>query len=156
MELIGNLGFGELMFILIMAGVVMGPERIRNVARWLGRINAQLQSFSRAFMKQLNDELDANERGELKAALADIKSLQDEMRQLRTEIASAPQALMGDAQAAVDEAKQALSPAANGAVTRNGAQTAVAAAAAAVDDEPENSMMPPNLPTAIEVEDDPE
>jgi Sec-independent protein translocase protein TatA len=97
-----NIGFGELTFILIMAGLVMGPQRIRQVARYLGMLTARLQRISREFTQQLNAELDAVERGEFSDALADLRSLQKEVADLRRELMAAPQQLRKEGEAALN------------------------------------------------------
>jgi len=57
-----GIGAPELILILVIAGLVMGPERIGRTARWLGRTTAQLQGISRSFMRQLNADLDGIRR----------------------------------------------------------------------------------------------
>ena len=82
-----GIGAPELVLILILAGIVMGPERIGQVARWLGKTTAQLQAISRQFVRQINAELTAADQGEeLKGAMDDIKALQRQVRQLRDEL----------------------------------------------------------------------
>ena len=83
-----NVGFGELMWILILAGVILGPQRIRIVARWLGVAISKLRGVSTQFMRQLNSELDDSGREDLKGALDDIRGLQKELRDLRREVYS--------------------------------------------------------------------
>ena len=68
-----GIGLPELILILIVAGIVMGPERIGQTARWLGRTTAQLQKISRGFVRQLNQELDNS---------CDGKALRETMQQL--------------------------------------------------------------------------
>ena len=75
-----GIGAPELILILIIAGMVMGPERIGRTARWLGRTTAQLQSISRSFIRQLNAELDAD--GEKDALTGTLREMQDLRRQL--------------------------------------------------------------------------
>lgn len=83
-----NVGFGELIWILLLAGLVLGPQRIRQVARWLGMAVAKLRGISTQFMGQLNNELDDSGREDLKGALDDIRGLQNELRNLRREVYS--------------------------------------------------------------------
>lgn len=178
-----NIGFGELMLILLLAGLVMGPQRIRQVARWFGRVSAQLQSVSRAFLRQLDNELDAEAKGELKAALSDLQALQKEVTDLRRELREAPRVLGTQVQQARTEAEDALrrpdlANAALGAAAA-GAQaaedaprplptadddeaaapaplpTAEASPSAADDDEAEHSIAPP-LPRPLDVPGDEE
>ena len=77
-----GIGFPELVFILVLAGLVMGPQRIRQVARTLGRLIGQMQSVSRQFTRQLNAELDALDSPEFKGAMEDMKALREEVDEL--------------------------------------------------------------------------
>ena len=75
-----GIGAPELILILVIAGMVMGPERIGRTARWLGRTTSQLQGISRSFIRQLNAELDVD--GEKDALSGTWKDMQDLRRQL--------------------------------------------------------------------------
>ncbi|MEM7335391.1 MAG: twin-arginine translocase TatA/TatE family subunit [Chloroflexota bacterium] len=85
LELFG-IGFPELVTILIIAGLVMGPQRIAKFARQLGQWTAQLQNISRGFMRQLTSELDAEEMADLKDAMSEIKDLRQQLTDLRGEM----------------------------------------------------------------------
>lgn len=78
-----NIGFGELAFILVLAGIFLGPQRIRGVARYLGRLAGQSQQIMHNLRVQLNSELDTAEQAELKAALADFEQLRREVAELK-------------------------------------------------------------------------
>lgn len=82
-----GIGFPELVLILIVAGVVMGPERIGHAARWLGRTTAQLQKISRGFVRQLNQELDNSGDGQaIKETMQELRQLRKELTDLRSEV----------------------------------------------------------------------
>lgn len=82
-----GIGFPELLLILIVAGIVMGPERIGQTARWLGRTTAQLQKISRGFIRQLNNELDSSGDGQaLKETMQELQQLRKELTDLRGEV----------------------------------------------------------------------
>ena len=87
LELFG-IGFPELITILIIAGLVMGPQRIASFARQLGKWTTQLQGISRGFMRQLTSELDAEEMADLKGAVSEIKDLRQQLTDLRGEMTS--------------------------------------------------------------------
>lgn len=91
-----GIGLPELILILVLAGIVMGPHRIRQVARKLGRITAQLQAVSRQFARQLNAELDALDSGDIKGAMSDVRDLQKEIATLRKELESVPRSLAAE------------------------------------------------------------
>jgi Sec-independent protein translocase protein TatA len=103
-----GIGLPELLLILILAGLVMGPHRIRQVARTLGRITAQLQRVSREFARQLNSELDAVDSGEMRDAIADMRSLQNEVEALRRELSQVPSTLKEVTDAAATEGRKVL------------------------------------------------
>lgn len=86
----------------------MGPQRIRQVARLLGRITGQLQRISREFARQLNAELDAVDSGEMKGALKDVRSLQEEVEALRRELSQVPKSLRRQGEAVTSVGKQAV------------------------------------------------
>ena len=145
MESFFGVGLPELILILLIAGIVMGPERIGRTARWLGRITAQLQAISRGFIRQLNAELDsADESGELKGALEDVKALQAELAQLRKELSGTlkeGKKVLGETKTDVE---RSIAP--SSLISGNGAEETS-------DDQPTS---PPTRPRRVETPDDPE
>lgn len=132
MDNIFGIGMPELILILIIAGVVMGPERIGKVARWLGKTSAQLQLISRSFMRQLNNELDGLDDGRaLRDAMDEVKALRQELQSLRQEFTSVTITAAGEGKKALDEIENSIQPPSlkfiNGetpaAGTNNGART---------------------------------
>ena len=110
-----GIGLPELVLILLLAGLVMGPHRIREVARIFGRVTAQVQRISREFARQLNSELDAVSDGELKSSLNDMRVLQEEVEALRKELAQVPRSfrevtdsIAAEGRDTVDSAKAAM------------------------------------------------
>jgi Sec-independent protein translocase protein TatA len=93
MDSVLGIGLPELMVILLLAGLIMGPQRVRQVARTLGRLTAELQRTSRQFFRQLNAELDTLDKGELKAARRDLEELRQELRDLRQQVNNPGQAI---------------------------------------------------------------
>lgn len=82
-----GIGLPELVLILLLAGIVMGPQRIRQAARWLGRMTAKLQAISRTFTRQLNAELDSMDGGEdLRGAMQDVQELRRQVYELQQEL----------------------------------------------------------------------
>lgn len=104
-----GIGFAELIVILVLAGLVMGPQRIRQVARTLGRITAQLQGISREFARQLNAELDSlDDGGEMKTTMQEVREMRRELQSLRQELNEVPKAFMQDTKDAVEEGRAVL------------------------------------------------
>lgn len=101
-----NIGGAELIFIMILAGIFLGPSRIRDVARWVGRLTVQARNISRQFTQQLEAELDADELEDIRGALNDIKSLRKEVDDLRRELVQGPQALIDESNATAASLKK--------------------------------------------------
>ena len=152
-----GIGFPELLLILIVAGIVMGPERIGQTARWLGRTTTQLQKISRGFVRQLNHELDSSGDGQaIKETMQELQQLRQELTDLRGEVTQTTKEATQAGQQAVDDISNSIKPpnlmpptpknenAANGNVApkeTNGTTDATAV---------------PQLPKLLDVPDDPE
>lgn len=103
-----GIGGPELVVILLLAGLIMGPERIRDVARYLGRLTAQLQAISREFARQLNSELDSVEGGAVRGSMEDMQELRREVQALRRELTAMPKTLARDGQRVLQESKEVV------------------------------------------------
>lgn len=87
MDNVFGIGLPELILILVIAGMVMGPERIARTARSLGSLTARLQTISRSFLRQLNAELDSvDESGQLKSTVEELDQLRRQVTELRNEV----------------------------------------------------------------------
>lgn len=73
---------GEIIIILLLALVVLGPRRLPEMARKLGEWTAELRSAARDLRRGLEAEVaDIKQVGEdLKAPLQDLKKSSDELR----------------------------------------------------------------------------
>ena len=73
------MGFSELLVILLIAFVVVGPQDLPKVARWLGRLVRQLRLLLRKFKTQTGfDELE-REIADTKSGInRDIRRLKDD------------------------------------------------------------------------------
>ncbi len=104
-----GIGFPELVLILLLAGIVMGPQRIRQVARWLGMMTAKLQGISRTFTRQLNAELDSMDGAEeLRGAMQDVQELRRQVNELRQELKASTVGGLAAGKTAVDETRESL------------------------------------------------
>ena len=149
-----GIGAPELVVILFLAGIVMGPKRIQQVAFWLGKVTAQLQAISRGFTRQLNAELSAvDDGGEMKDAWGEVQDLRKQLADLKREITSVATQPMVDGQKAVNEARRAvdntirpphLSP-----------ENFISKTSTEPKDNSQNGE-PITLPNIVEVSDDPE
>lgn len=127
MDSLFGIGMSELVIILIIAGVVMGPERIAHVARWLGKTTAQLQTISRGFIRQLNNELDGSQDGQaIRDAMNEVQSLRQELQNLRQELATSTAPIIRESQQALQDAENSIHPPSLATGQKNGAPTTVA------------------------------
>jgi sec-independent protein translocase protein TatB len=53
-----NVGGGELLVILLIALIVLGPQRLPDAARQVGRVMADIRRISSGFQKELQDAFD--------------------------------------------------------------------------------------------------
>ena len=142
MEGFFGVGGSELILILLIAGLVLGPKRIQQVARWLGKTTVELQRISRLFTQQLNAELDAlDEDGQLREAV-------QEVRNVRQEITTAAKEVTGLATKAVKEGEEAI------AETKDIVEHTIHPPAMTTNNGEKPS--PPPLPKLIDVPEDPE
>lgn len=82
-----GIGLPEFLLILVIAGMVMGPERIVRMARSLGVLTARLQNISRSFLRQLSSELDSvDDTGALRNTAEELKQLRQQVADLRDEV----------------------------------------------------------------------
>lgn len=54
-----NVGGGELLVILLVALIVLGPQRLPDAARQVGRVMGDIRRISSGFQQELKDALDA-------------------------------------------------------------------------------------------------
>lgn len=152
MESFFGIGLPELVLILIIAGIVMGPERIAVAARWLGRTSAQLQAISRGFLSQLNAEIDGLQGSdEVRSAMQEMQDLRSQLDQLKRELTSVANGTVKDSKRAARETREQLertiAPPAKRAPAANHEGVPV----------PEGEGTTPNtLPNRVDVPDDPE
>ncbi|MCO5178498.1 MAG: hypothetical protein M9896_00445 [Candidatus Promineofilum sp.] len=87
MDSVFGIGLPEFVLIIVIAGMVMGPERILKTARTLGVMTARLQTISRSFLRQLNSELDAiDETGQIKETVEELELLRRQVAELRNDV----------------------------------------------------------------------
>lgn len=179
MDNVFGVGLPEFILILVIAGMVMGPERILKSARTLGVMTARLQGVSRSFLRQLNSELDSiDETGQIKETVQELELLRRQVADLRNDVFTLATGTIAD----VEKAKRDISreiensilppQPASGAATRPGLpgagngltssspsyqlkKSAEPAANQAVADVVKNDR-PPALPKRIEIAEDPD
>ncbi len=156
-----GIGLPELVIILLLAGLVLGPHRIRQFARLFGRVTVQLQRVSREFARQLNAELDAMDGGEMKNTLKDMRTLQDEVQALRQELAQVPRTFREQGEAVLQEGKAAVKEGEAALDIPSESKKVQTEIPESVEEQPEvsstdNGISRPPLPKPIEVPEDPE
>lgn len=164
-----GIGAPEFILILVIAGMVMGPERIGRTARWLGRTTAQLQGISRSFIRQLNAELDVDgEKNELQGAWRDMQDLRRQIDDLKGELTAVTGGAFAEGQKSLADIKKEVertiappslisadpksskSPAEDSEMAGEGSETA------AVSETPSVTSLPMKLPKRVDIADDPE
>ncbi|PID86145.1 MAG: hypothetical protein CSB13_04435 [Chloroflexi bacterium] len=154
-----GIGIAELLVILFLAGIVMGPKRIRQVAFWLGKVTAKLQATSREFNRQLNAELSAiDEDGDIKEAWGEVQDLRKQLADLRSEIASVAAQPLAEGQKVMEEARDTVDNTIH--LPNFGSENRISKENA-VQSFTEQEQLDQNggasvLPNLVEVEDDPE
>jgi sec-independent protein translocase protein TatB len=156
-----GIGFSELVLILIVAGIVMGPERIGQTARWFGRTTAQLQKISRGFVRQLNQELDSSSDGQaIKETMQELQQLRKELTDLRGEVNQTTRDATRRGQKAVEEIQNSIKPPnmkpPTFPVSPTEGRTEAKMDSANEKNGAAESTAVPQLPTPIDVPDDPE
>ncbi len=157
-----GIGFPELVLILIVAGIVMGPERIGQTARWLGRTTAQLQKISRGFVRQLNQELDNSGDGQaIKETMQELQQLRKELTDLRGEVTQVTKDATRPGQKAIEDIQNSIKPPNMKPLTSPVPPQNEAASQAKPNNTGKNngaaeSTAVPKLPIPLDVPDDPE
>ena len=108
MDSVFGIGLPEFILIMLIAGIVMGPERIARTARWLGKTTAQLQAISRGFVRQLTAELDGADDGAFREAMAEMQDLRRQVNELRLELNDTVRGSINDTKKAFDESQELL------------------------------------------------
>jgi sec-independent protein translocase protein TatB len=109
MDSIFGIGSAELLVILLLAGILMGPQRIRQIAYWLGKVTAQMQIVARGFARQLNAELDAADgQGDLRQTLTEMQDLRRELESLKREVSAGVSQPIRDGRLALEESRHLL------------------------------------------------
>lgn len=90
MDSIFGIGIPELILILVIAGLILGPKQIQSIARNLGRFTGMIRGMSgdiRNIARALSTELDAIE--DVKAAKQDLALLQANLAALQRDVDAA-------------------------------------------------------------------
>jgi sec-independent protein translocase protein TatB len=69
-----NIGWGEILVLIIAGLFILGPERLPEAAAWLGRTIRQVREFATGARDQLNREL-GPEFDEIRKPLQDLRGL---------------------------------------------------------------------------------
>lgn len=68
-----NVGAGELAVVLIIAILLVGPQRMVEIARTIGQMTGQLSKLTNEFTATLQSEIQATER-EMRNGMGDIRA----------------------------------------------------------------------------------
>lgn len=70
----GNIGWGEVLVLLVAALVILGPERLPGAVSWLTRAMRQVRDYASGASEQLKDEL-GPEFDDFRKPLSDLNQL---------------------------------------------------------------------------------
>ncbi|KAA0022573.1 Sec-independent protein translocase protein TatB [Antrihabitans cavernicola] len=70
----GNIGWGEMMVLLVAALVILGPERLPGAVMWTTKTLRQVRNYASGATQQLKDEL-GPEFEDLRKPLSDLNQL---------------------------------------------------------------------------------
>lgn len=108
MDSVFGVGLPEFILIMLIAGIVMGPERIARTARWLGKTTAQLQAISRGFVRQLTAEIDGADDSAFREAMAEMQDLRRQVNELRSELTETIKSPVNDTRKVLGESQELL------------------------------------------------
>ena len=92
-----GIGAPELVLILLLAGLVMGPHQIRRIARQLGYWSIRFRRIYKTFLTQLNAELDSvDDSGDIRGMVDEARSLGGQVQDLKNEISRGANAIIDD------------------------------------------------------------
>jgi Sec-independent protein translocase protein TatA len=81
-----GIGLAELVFILLIAGLLLGPREIGKFARTAGVALGKGKALLSSWRAQLASELSGAEAAEMRATLQDMEELQQQLLDLRREM----------------------------------------------------------------------
>lgn len=106
-----GIGIPEILVILIIALIVVGPQRLPEVAAQIGRAVRQIRRYAAEITYQFREELDALTR-EYEAMQEELKRTQEELRQVQEQIREDARAVAQDLESAQRDIAEAVDTAA--------------------------------------------
>ncbi|MBR9812823.1 twin-arginine translocase subunit TatB [bacterium] len=102
-----DIGFAELLVLSIIALVVLGPERLPEAARAVGRWAGKARAFARSITNELDKEVRYSETtAQLRAAQASVKKQMDEFKTEASQDVTQPDASIESAESTDPEPTQ--------------------------------------------------
>jgi sec-independent protein translocase protein TatB len=135
-----GVGYQELLLILVLLLVVVGPERLPAMAYQIGRAVRTLQQYARAVRNEFSDEFDYLEE--------QYRTVRGEVDTARTELRKQQSAWERDLQEAAAVDLPPLLESGSSAPSSNGAHVAPSAPAAQAEPEPTAPAAPEPAPSA--------
>jgi sec-independent protein translocase protein TatB len=148
MNSIFGVGLAELILILLLAGLLLGPQHIRQISHKLGLYLAKAQKMVLQMRRGMERELSVADTPEMRETLDELRQLQKQVQSLQKQVRGSldPQQILPLNE--LNNGRYANSPSLRSEDNRDWAKLP--------DDEPERSIAPPpNLPKLIDVPDDP-
>jgi Tat protein translocase TatB subunit len=92
-----NVGAGELLVILLVALIVLGPEKLPETARKIGNVMGEVRRMSAGFQEEVRSAMDTpNQAVQAMAAPPPATDADDEIRPIDPTGAAAPEATSDD------------------------------------------------------------
>lgn len=148
MNSIFGVGLAELVLILLLAGLLLGPQHIRQISHKLGLYLTKAQKMVLQMRRGMERELGAADTPEMRETLDELRQLQKQVQALQKQVRGTfdPQQIFPLNE--LNDGRYANSPSLRSEDNREWAKLP--------DDEPERSIAPPpNLPQLVDVPDDP-
>jgi Sec-independent protein translocase protein TatA len=149
MNSIFGIGLAELVLILLLAGLLLRPQHIRQVSHKLGLYLAKAQKMLLQMRRGVEWELSAADTPEMRETLEELRQLQKQVQELQKQVRGAVDPAQLLRPNGLSDGRFANSPSLRSEDDREWAKLP--------DDEPERSIAPPpNLPKLVDVPDDPD
>lgn len=104
MEFLG-IGYLEVLVVLALVLVVVGPRRLPEMAYYIGRFIKKLQGYARVVRDEFGEEF-AYLNEEMEAVRADVREVRGSMQEVREELKQ----VRGEVEEAGEEAREAAAP----------------------------------------------
>lgn len=115
-----DIGFSEILVILLVSLIVIGPERLPKVARTLGHLWGRVQRYVNTVKQDISSSVELEELREVERKVkAEADALQNSLQQTSNEIDHEMRQLERDLEQPVSDVKKAIPAVAGGSAPPN-------------------------------------